>query len=86
VLAAISTAHKIGMLVAAGLFIVWALASSFLFPRYRPDFPGGNGRNAHIAVSALLFVIMFLAVEFFAVEEEEPGGEEPAALQAHRAP
>jgi hypothetical protein len=85
VLAALSTGHKIGMLVMAGLFIGWALVSSLLIPRSRPDFPGSRGRNAHILVSAVLAVGMLLAVEFFAVEEEEPeGGEEPAAAQVFR--
>jgi uncharacterized cupredoxin-like copper-binding protein len=71
VLAAVSTEHKIGMLVVAGLFIGFALLSSFVFPRYRPQFPGAKGLSAFIVVSLALFVAMLLAVEFFAVEEEE---------------
>jgi uncharacterized cupredoxin-like copper-binding protein len=82
VLAAVSTEHKIGMLVVAGLFIGFALASSFLFPRYRPQFPGQKGLSAFIVVSLALFVAMLLAVEFFAVEEEEAeAGTEAAEVQ-----
>jgi uncharacterized cupredoxin-like copper-binding protein len=82
VLAAVSTEHKIGMLVVAGLFIGFALASSFVFPRYRPQFPGSKGLTAFIVVSLALFVAMLLAVEFFAVEEEEAeAGTEAAEVQ-----
>jgi uncharacterized cupredoxin-like copper-binding protein len=71
VLAALSTEHQIGMLVAAGLFIGFALLSSFVFPRYWPEFPGSRGLTAFIVASLALTVAMLLAVEFFAVEEEE---------------
>jgi uncharacterized cupredoxin-like copper-binding protein len=87
VLAALSTGHKVGMLVAAGLFIAFALASSFVFPRYWPQFPGGRGLSAHIVVSLALFVAMVLAVELFAVEEEEArAGDEPAAVAEEEPP
>lgn len=79
VLAALSTSHKVGMLVVAGTFIVFALASSFVFPRWWPQFPGPRGRNAYIVVCIALFVAMLLAVEFFAVEEEEAHGAEAVA-------
>jgi len=82
VLAALSTEHKIGMLVVAGLFIAFALASSFLFPRYWPQFPGSRGLTAFVVGSVALFVAMLLAVELFAVEEEEAeAGNEPAAVE-----
>jgi uncharacterized cupredoxin-like copper-binding protein len=82
VLAALSTEHKIGMLVVAGIFIVFALSASFLFPRYWPQFPGSTGLGAFIVASIALFVAMMLAVEFFAVEEEEAhAGAEAAAVE-----
>jgi uncharacterized cupredoxin-like copper-binding protein len=71
VLAALSTEHQIGMLVAAGLFIGFALLSSFVFPRYWPEFPGSRGLTAFVVASLALTVAMLLAVELFAVEEEE---------------
>ena len=73
------------MLVVAGLFIAFALASSFLFPRYWPQFPGSRGLSAFIVASLTLFVAMLLAVEFFAVEEEEAeAGDHPAAVEETR--
>jgi uncharacterized cupredoxin-like copper-binding protein len=87
VLAALSTGHKVGMLVAAGLFIAYALASSFVFPRYWPQFPGPRGLSAHVVTSLALFVAMVLAVEFFAVEEEEAEArDEPAAVAEEEPP
>jgi plastocyanin len=78
VLAAVSTGHKIGMLAVAGLFIAFALFSSFVAPRYWPDFPGARGKRAYIAATLAIFLTMILAVEFFAVEEEEAEGAEAA--------
>ena len=40
--------HEIGLIVVAVLFIAFALASSFLVPRYKPDFPGPNGMSVFI--------------------------------------
>lgn len=81
-LAAVSTEHKIGMLVVAGVFIAFALSASFLFPRYWPQFPGKGGLGAFIVASIALFVAMMLAVEFFAVEEPEAeAGTEAAAVE-----
>lgn len=82
VLAVLSTSHKVGMLVVAGTFIVFALLSSFVFPRWWPQFPGPGGRNAYLVICIALFVAMLLAVEFFAVEEEEARGAEAAATEA----
>jgi uncharacterized cupredoxin-like copper-binding protein len=70
------------MLVVAGIFIAFALSASFLFPRYWPQFPGRGGLGAFIVASLTLFVAMMLAVEFFAVEEEEAeAGSEPATVE-----
>lgn len=70
-LLALSTGHKLGLGLAAGVFIVFALSSSFLLPRYRPDFPGRRV-GAFVAASILLFVGMMVAVETFGKESEEP--------------
>jgi cytochrome c6 len=40
VLSALATGHKVGIAVVAGVFIAFALASSFLLPAMRPGFPG----------------------------------------------
>jgi apolipoprotein N-acyltransferase len=78
VLAAVSTQNKVLLGGMALVFILFALASSFVFPRRNPNFPGDR-RNLFLLATAVLFVGMLLAVEFFAVEEEEPHGE-PEAL------
>jgi uncharacterized cupredoxin-like copper-binding protein len=76
VLLGLSTGHQVGLAVTAGAFIVFALASSFLFPRYRPQFPG-NGLLAFIVVCFVFFFGMLTAVEVFGAEESE--GEEHVA-------
>lgn len=67
---ALSTGHKVGLAVTAAAFIAFALASSFLFPRFRPQFPGG-GLPAFIVVCFVFFFGMMTAVEVFGAEEEE---------------
>jgi uncharacterized cupredoxin-like copper-binding protein len=73
---ALSTGHEVGLGVTAAVFIAFALASSFLFPRVRPQYPGG-GLLAFIVVSFVFFFGMLAAVEVFAVEKHE-GGERVA--------
>ena len=70
VLLALSTSHKIGLGLVALVFIGFALASSFLLPRYRPDYPGSALRWFVVGALAL-FVGMMLAVEFFGREPAE---------------
>ena len=41
----LATSNKIWLALFAGVFIVFALLSSFVFPRRRPDFPGEQGRE-----------------------------------------
>ena len=66
----------VGLAVTAAAFITFALASSFLFPRFRPNFPG-RGLPAFIVVCFVFFFGMLTAVEVFGAEE--PEGEEHAA-------
>ena len=73
-LLALSTGHKLGLGLAAVVFIVFALSSSFLLPRYRPDFPGRRV-GAFVAASILLFVGMMVAVQIFGKESEEAAAE-----------
>jgi hypothetical protein len=81
VLAAVSTQNKLLLGGMALIFIVFALVSSFVLPRRDPDFPGDR-RGLFFAVTAVLFVAMLLAVELFAVEEEEPAGGHEALVAA----
>lgn len=75
-LASLSTGHKVGLAVMAAIFILYALASSFLLPRRWPDYPG-RGLSAFVVASLALFVLMLGAVELFGVEsskaEAKPG-------------
>jgi mono/diheme cytochrome c family protein len=77
VLLAISNEGKVGLGLLAGLFIVFAILSSFYFPRRNPDFPG-NRLGLFILVTSVLFVATMLGVFYFAVEEEGAHGAEAA--------
>ncbi|HWJ32609.1 MAG TPA: cupredoxin domain-containing protein [Gaiellaceae bacterium] len=86
---ALSTGHMVGLGVAAGAFIAFALAASFLFPRFNPQFPGG-GLSAFIVVAFVFFFGMLAAVEVFGAEsghaegrvaETSTGGEQPTTVQ-----
>ena len=69
---ALSTGHEIGLGVTALVFILFALASSFLFPRFRPDYPG-HGLLAFIVVAFVFFFGMLTAVEVFGAESKHHG-------------
>jgi uncharacterized cupredoxin-like copper-binding protein len=73
---ALSTGHEIGLGVTALVFIIFALASSFVFPRFRPDYPG-HGLLAFIVVAFVFFFGMLTAVEVFGAESKH--GEAAAA-------
>jgi uncharacterized cupredoxin-like copper-binding protein len=81
-LAGLSTGHKIGLGVVAVVFIAFALASSFLAPRRRPDFPGKNGLSVFVIACFVLFAAMIAAVEAFGGESEEKAAEPAAAKEA----
>ena len=66
---ALSTGHEIGLGVTGLVFILFALASSFLFPRLRPDYPG-RGLLAFIVVAFVFFFGMLTAVEVFGAEDK----------------
>src|SRR3954447_18176726 len=70
-------------------FIAFALASSFLFPRFRPQYPGG-GLLAFIVICFVFVFGMLAAVETFGAEggtneaeagHTETGGEQPTTVQ-----
>jgi uncharacterized cupredoxin-like copper-binding protein len=74
---ALSTGHEVGLGVTAAAFIAFAIASAFLFPRFRPDYPGG-GLLAFVVVAFLFFFGMLTAVEVFGAESKK-AGEHPVA-------
>jgi uncharacterized cupredoxin-like copper-binding protein len=75
VLLALSTWHKVGLGGVGAVFILFALASSFLFPRYRPSYPAGR-LGWFIVVTLALFVGMLAAVEIFGREPAEKAAAE----------
>jgi mono/diheme cytochrome c family protein len=79
VLYALTTNQRLGLGGTALLFIAFALVSSLLIPRYRPDFPGRKGLGLFIVVTVILTIAMLGAVEVFAKEshaaEAEHGAE-----------
>jgi mono/diheme cytochrome c family protein len=74
VLLALSTGHEIGLGFVALVFIAFALACSFLFPRWNPNFPGKR-LGLFLGVVALLTLAQLAAVEKFAAESEAAGGD-----------
>jgi mono/diheme cytochrome c family protein len=79
-IAAISTGNKVGLAVAAVVFIVFSLVSALVIPRRKPDFPGG-ARGLFIFVTLLLFVGMMTAVFVFGKESEESEAHEPPSAE-----
>jgi uncharacterized cupredoxin-like copper-binding protein len=82
VLAALSTSHKIGLGVVGLIFITFALASSFLGPRWKPDFPGERGIKIFIVISFVLFFSMVAAVFVFGAEASKKVAVEHGAAAA----
>ena len=72
---ALTTGQRLGLFTFAAIFIAFALASSFLFPRWRPDFPG-RGLRLFVGFTVILTIAMLGAVEVFAKEDH-------AAEEAH---
>ena len=69
-LAGLATSHKIGIIVVAGVFIAFALISSFVIPARNPDFPGKRIR-AYVAVCVLLTAAMLATIFVLAKEPKE---------------
>ncbi|MGE5273778.1 MAG: c-type cytochrome [Verrucomicrobiota bacterium] len=82
-LSALSTGHKTALLVVAGVFIVFALCSSFVFTRMNPNYPGKR-LLLFILVCVLLTAAMLGSVIAFASEPKEKAAEkENKAAAAH---
>jgi mono/diheme cytochrome c family protein len=72
VLSALSTGHKTVIVVAAAVFIVFALCSSFVFTRMNPNFPGRR-IALFVGICVLLTAAMLGAIIAFAGEPPEAG-------------
>jgi mono/diheme cytochrome c family protein len=68
---ALSTSHEIGLAVTGAIFITFALLSSFLFPRFDPNFPGKKGLRWYIPLCFVFFAAMLGAVLYFGQEEKK---------------
>jgi uncharacterized cupredoxin-like copper-binding protein len=77
-LAALTTGHKIGLGLVGAAFVGFALASAFLIPAFRPEFPSRRGLPAFLTLTAALFVGMMFAVFFFGREPSEGHAAEAA--------
>ena len=76
--AGLETSHKIGILIAAGIFIAFALLSSFVFPKMNPNFPGKH-LGWFVAGSIGLTLLMLGTIIVLAKEPKETGENEAAA-------
>ena len=74
-LASLSNSHMILLGAFAIGFSVLALTVSMVIPRFNPDFPGKGGLKLFILGAMACTAAVLLAVEFWAVETEEPHGE-----------
>jgi len=79
VVAGLETSHEIGLALVAAAFIVFALVSSFLIPRWNPNFPG-RGIAWYVTLCVLFVAAMLAAVLVLGKERE--GGNESAAHTA----
>jgi uncharacterized cupredoxin-like copper-binding protein len=67
----VTAGHKLGLALVCGAFIVFALVTSMVVPRFRPDFPGRNGVKLYTVVTLIFFVGALAAIEGFAKEKPE---------------
>ena len=86
-LGSLATSHKIGIAAMAVVFILFALAASFLAPRLWPGFPGKHVR-LFVAVSILFTAAMLATIFTLAKEPPEAGAkvEEHVSVPAATAP
>jgi mono/diheme cytochrome c family protein len=85
---ALTAGDKLGYGLVAGAFILFALATSMLIPRFKPDFPGGSGVRLYALVAGVFFVGTLAAMFVWTKEDEHeaeaaaevrPGAEAPPA-------
>lgn len=79
-LLALTSNQKLGLALAGGAFVVFALVSALLIPRYRPDFPS-RYLGWFLGLAVLFTVGMLATVIFVAKEEEESEAAGPGETQ-----
>jgi sulfite dehydrogenase len=85
VVAGLSTSSKIGLVVVAAAFIIFALVSSFVLPRRNPDFPG-KYIGLYVVVAFCFFIAMLAAVIVFGREAPAAKGSEGTTTTTASAP
>jgi mono/diheme cytochrome c family protein len=85
VLSALAAGHKVGIAVVAGVFIAFALVSSFLLPAWRPSFPGRRV-GLFVVLTVVLTAGMLASVIALAGEPKEARGAEGEATQPATTP
>ena len=78
--AGLTAGHKVGLGLAAVIFIAFALVSAMAIPRRRPDFPG-KVLPAFVIACVALFVGMMASVEIFGAEAKETEKEKPGKTE-----
>ena len=85
---ALSTGHQIGLAGTGAAFIIFALLSSFVFPRMDRSFPGKQGLRWYLPLSVCFFLAMIGAVLVFGKEKKvaeaattPPAATKPATTQ-----
>jgi cytochrome c2 len=85
VLSALATGHKVGIAVVAGVFIAFALVSSFVLSALRPQFPGRRV-GLYVAFTVLLTAGMLGTVIALAGEPKEAREAAPETTTTAPAP
>ena len=74
-LADLSDAQKAGIAGMGAAFMIFALVSSFVIPRRKPNFPGGRGVWPYVGLVVCFFVAMMAVVVFVGKEKSEAKAE-----------
>lgn len=85
-IAALSDAQKAGIGAMGAAFIVFALVSSFVIPRRKPNFPGGRGVWPYVGLVVCFFVAMMAVVVFVGREKSEAKAESSTPAPTSPAP
>ena len=83
VVAGLSSGHKIGLATVGGVFILFALVSSFVLPRRNPNFPG---RGVGWYVSPLRYRVGSVSVAGGAAAAAPARSTQPASAFIRRSP
>ncbi len=78
-IAGLSAGNKTGIAIMAAAFVLFAIAASFVLPRFFPDFPGPRRVRLFVLVSALFAAGMLTAIATLAKEPKEASATQPTS-------